>query len=162
MRAVLTQGLSLDVLLEHEQRFWSLVDVQDQGSCWIWQGYVSDWGYGQISIRNKTIQASWIAWMLETQLTIPIGFEICHKCDVKKCCNPDHLFLGTRADNMKDMCVKGRHPGNGASGLVKEDVKKIRNLAAQGVFQREIGGMYGLAQNTISCIVNRRTWKKVL
>lgn len=82
--------------------------------CLIWLGGISDHGYGSISINGKmerTHRASWIAY----NGPIPDGLHVLHKCDLPLCINPEHLFLGTHQDNMKDRSRKKR--GNHPTGL---------------------------------------------
>jgi hypothetical protein len=71
--------------------------------CWLWEGYVRS-GYGRL--RGKSVHR--LAWE-EVNGPIPAGLSICHRCDVRLCCNPEHLFLGTNADNNRDMSAKGRN-----------------------------------------------------
>jgi hypothetical protein len=93
------------------QRFWSKVDKTS--TCWLWTGALfRSGGYGAFRIRTTTIRAHRLAWELMRE-KIPRGMCVLHRCDVPACVNPDHLFLGTRADNMKDMYNKGRNV-NGA------------------------------------------------
>lgn len=79
--------------------------------CWEWVGHRLKKGYGQMRCGKKLVlahRASWAAFKGE----IPVGLFVLHKCDNPSCCNPEHLFLGTNADNMNDMVAKGRnnHP----------------------------------------------------
>ena len=75
--------------------------------CWEWQGCVGRFGHGQLNIGGRTVMAHRHAWRLRHG-QIPIGLCVLHRCDNPPCCNPDHLFLGTRADNVADMDAKGR------------------------------------------------------
>lgn len=81
--------------------------IPDDNGCWIWQGPRTGYGYGQTQVDGKvavTHRLSWRAFHGE----IPTGMHVLHKCDVRLCINPAHLFLGTSADNNADMDRKGR------------------------------------------------------
>lgn len=94
-------------LLDRFARFVQRTD--DLFGCWLWTGSLRN-GYGQINDgTRRTIYAHRIVWE-QTYGPIPPGRCICHHCDERRCCRPDHLFLGTRADNIADMVRKQRHP----------------------------------------------------
>ena len=87
-------------------RFWSKVDTS--GECWTWTADLDDHGYGRLGIGRKRIEpAHRVAWTLANG-PIPEGLRVLHHCDNPPCVRPDHLFLGTQADNMADMMAKGR------------------------------------------------------
>lgn len=89
----------------------------------------------------------------------------CHKCDNRRCVNPDHLFLGTRADNIRDAVAKNRQAKGRDSAWAKVTEKQVREIreryAAGGITQKELGREYGLGQYTVSAMVRRITWKHV-
>lgn len=76
--------------------------------CFLWQGTRNWKGYGYMFYRGRTIGVHRIAYMLKKG-AIPKGMQVCHTCDTRNCCNPDHLWLGSNADNHKDKDAKGRN-----------------------------------------------------
>ena len=75
--------------------------------CWLWTGFKSTTGYGVLQVDGKKIKAHRISYEIYKK-QIPQGMSVLHKCDVRECVNPDHLFIGTHQDNMKDMVEKRR------------------------------------------------------
>jgi hypothetical protein len=92
----------------HANRFWSWVEKIPDAGCWIWSGKMNPNGYGAMKISGKQYGSHRLAWML-VHGDIPAGMLVCHRCDVRLCCNPSHLFLGTGMDNMRDAVKKGRN-----------------------------------------------------
>lgn len=75
--------------------------------CWEWQGATAS-GYGRVKVWRKVVSAHRLAFQLAFPEVDVKGFDVCHKCDNRRCCNPEHLFKGTRSDNMQDCKRKGR------------------------------------------------------
>jgi hypothetical protein len=104
-------------------------------------------------------RAAWVAFYGQ----IPRGLFVCHRCDVRACVNPEHLFLGTPQDNMDDMVRKSRQvtprgSRNGASKLTADQVLDIRRLSAEGVSYAALGRQFGIADVTAHQIATRQRW----
>lgn len=129
------------------------------GSCWVWNGEKFHSGYGRIRIHWKKYTLHRVVFELYVG-PIPNGLCVLHKCDNKPCINPEHLFLGTKADNAHDRDRKGRtilHPENlipKTSKISRAQVIEIKNDNRK---QKEIGVDYGLSQQQISRIKNDQT-----
>jgi hypothetical protein len=161
MRKYKNGGMEGDSL---KDRLLRLVNKGSDG-CWMWQGNVGpSHGYGTIKFENKMYMAHRASYEQHCG-DIPEGLLVCHKCDVRTCINPDHLFLGTHSDNNWDCADKGRKPrgeSHHMTKLTESDVKKIRAIYKSGKHsQRQIGKMFGMHQANISLIVLRKRWNHV-
>jgi hypothetical protein len=151
-----------------DSRFWSKVAVSNNpDECWEWQKGKSHDGYGYISIggrKGKRTYAHRIAWEFKNG-TIPSGLFVLHSCDNPACCNPKHLFLGTRQDNSKDKVNKGRQAkgeNNGAHKLNEGDVLYIRERYSRGDIRiTDLANELGLGRTHVRDIVHRKTWKHI-
>lgn len=119
-------------------RFWSKVDIKDSNDCWNWMGSLSR-GYGHIRIQYVLYRTHRIAYFLANKRD-PSGKCVCHSCDNRRCCNPSHLWLGTRIENNRDRDNKGRQ----YSKLTETQVRQIRKrYALGGISQRALARQYG-------------------
>lgn len=89
------------------KRFFSSFDAPSMEECWLWKRLIGSHGYGLIYGAKKERLAHRLMWEITNGVIKP-GFHILHKCDVRSCCNPNHLFIGTQKDNMVDCAKKGR------------------------------------------------------
>lgn len=130
--------------------------------CWIWMAGKDADGYGHIWDGQRTAKAHRVSYELYVG-AIPDGMQVCHKCDNPTCVNPEHLFVGTNADNMADRERKGRGVRllgecHGASKLTRIAVQAIRQDARK---QRDIASQHGVSQHTIWQIKQNKIWKNV-
>ncbi len=141
-------------------RLMAKVAVNECG-CWVWTATRERKGYGKIRADGKMRQAHRVSYELHRG-GIPDGMFVCHHCDNRACINPDHLFLGSHADNMEDMKSKGRQQigvRNRQAKLTEADIVAIR--AARGAPQPELARTYGVSQSHISDIQTGKKWANV-
>lgn len=142
-------------------RFWNKVHfIDDATSCWEWRAGLHPTGYGTLQIGRGYELAHRISYRL-AHGAIPDGAHILHKCDNPACVRPDHLFVGTHADNMRDMAKKGRMNGGHGVKLNPAKVRQIRQLNAEGATQQSLADQFGVALMTINHVIKRRTWKHI-
>lgn len=135
-------------------RFWEKVNKTD--TCWLWTAATDRRGYGKISAgghSGRFLTAPRVAWEL-ARGPIAVGLSVLHRCDTPACVNPDHLFLGTQADNLRDMVSKGRQYRK----LSDADVRAIRAAYGPGVTLAMLAARYGVSDVAISKVVHRRVW----
>lgn len=87
--------------------FWEKVEIRDGNRCWSWVGSTDQHGYGLVDFRTQRVRAHRLSYEMHYG-PIPDGMVVCHACDNPNCTNPNHLFLGTQAENMQDASRKGR------------------------------------------------------
>jgi hypothetical protein len=138
---------------------------EDENGCWIWQGALSREGYGKVRSRNGRYLSTHRAAYEVQHGPIPEGMLVCHKCDVRKCIRPSHLWLGTHLENLRDRDAKGRGrplrgTRNPSAKLTQADVERIRALYSTGKLScAKIAQQFGVARQTVHAIVLRRKWR---
>lgn len=144
-------------------RFWPKVEKTE--TCWNWTGSLNPKGYGQIALKNYPLLAHRVSYALHHGE--PGAMCVLHRCDNRRCVNPDHLSLGTVRDNNQDMLTKGRARGGSMPGecshnavLTNKLVLEIRSRFVPG--RRGDGPRasreYGVSVQTIHRILRRRGW----
>lgn len=132
-------------------------------TCWLWTGSTRKKGYGYISFKGKPISAHRFSWIFfKGKIPRLIGYHgncVLHKCDTPSCVNPEHLFLGTMGDNVRDMFAKGR--STKPCKLSRSQVNSIREIYKKtGCTQQVLADVYGVSSVTICQIINFKIWKK--
>lgn len=148
--------------IERIERFWAKVDKT--GDCWLWTASTDGMGYGLFGTGpSRSERAHRVSYRLAFGEIAP---DLCvlHRCDNPSCVRPEHLFLGTRADNMRDRQQKGRQAHgerHSRAKLTETAVREIRELRARGEQLRAIAEKFSIAPETVSAIAHRRTWRHV-
>ena len=132
--------------------------------CWLWRGSRDGLGYGHFS-EGRAHRVSWLLF----KGPIPDGMKVLHKCDVRNCVNPEHVFLGTQADNIQDMLKKGRQrtvpkfgEDNPMSKLTAAQVREMRNLRREtGMSAKRIAERFGVSTMTAHRAINKTSWSKI-
>lgn len=107
--------MKFQIIMSPFDRFMSKVSrQQSESGCWLWMASCNQDGYGKFSINRKELGAHRASWQL-MRGPIPSGELVLHHCDVPRCVNPEHLYLGSQADNMRDRLTRGRLR-NGSEG----------------------------------------------
>lgn len=135
----------------------------DEDECWEWQGSCDTKGYGEFWADGRVIGAHRFAWQLFNG-SIPDGLFVCHTCDVPRCVNPAHLWLGTAAENSADMVNKGRMPrgeNRHNAKLTPADVRLIRERASAGWTASELARILGVNRRPVEAVLLGETWGHV-
>lgn len=161
-KVVSAHGMTADERL----RFYGWTETS--AGCWEWGGgrLQRGMGYGRVSWMSKSVTAHRLAY--ETWVgPIPEGLIVRHKCDNPPCINPEHLEIGTPADNARDMIERGRKvvtrgEGFKSTKLTESQVRAIRKLYSEGVSQMDLAEQFGVTNKNISLIVLGKTWRHIL
>lgn len=122
---------------------------QSATGCMEYQGCVQSNGYARATVRRKADHAHRHAYRLSTGALIPDGLDVCHRCDNRRCINPEHLFLGTRKDNMEDAAKKGRQARGGQLPQTKISAyveQEISRMAHDGLPYKAIAQQFGICR----------------
>ena len=147
-------------------RFWMHVDCSGgPDACWLWTGHIGENGYGIACLKGKTYKAHRVSYFIEHG-RLDNDRLVLHRCDVRDCVNPSHLFLGTPKDNSRDAVMKGRNTKlygehNGKAKLTRASVLAIRRICERdGVHQKTVAKQFGVSEATVSYVVRGGRWGK--
>lgn len=127
----------------------SKIEKVPNSGCWIWTGAIGGKGYGQIGWMGKVELAHRVVYELYKG-SIPSDYCVLHRCDVRCCVNPEHLFLGTKRDNTRDALKKGKFRERGGGTKPKNiDKERITELRNRGLSLRAIAQELGCSYSTI-------------
>lgn len=134
-----------------EEKF---IPVPDAG-CWLWVGEKNNKGYGRFNVSGGTLLAHRASYVIHRG-ALPAKALVCHKCDTPSCVNPDHLFLGTYMDNMRDAMSKGRLvlPSRNPKPAIGEGVVAAIRTDSISMSERAVAKKYGVSKGTIYRIKN--------
>lgn len=146
--------------------FWADVAIRKEDQCWNWMGYSRDNGYGNVRYEKRGYNAHQIAFLLSHGHLPRKPNEACHTCDNRICCNPKHLFEGTRKDNMADCARKGRtyKPVGELSNtakLTEANVLEIRKTEIGYHTVRNLANRFNVGTCAIYCVIQRKTWRHI-
>jgi hypothetical protein len=145
-----------------KEYFDARIEMIPECGCWIWKLSTNEKGYGLVKIKRKLYKTHRLSWLIYRG-EIPQGLCVLHTCDTPSCVNPNHLFLGTQQDNMKDCLTKKRfNPNRGekvsSSKLTSKQVMEIRN---SNDIQENLARKYNVSQANISIIKLRQGWRHI-
>lgn len=132
--------------------------TRNEGACLIWTGKRLPRGYGTLRVNGIMKYAHRLAWE-EANGPISAGMFVCHRCDNPSCCNPEHLFLGTHADNMADQQAKKRHGYGERNGNAKLTEPQALEVLVATESRRDLAGRFEVSESTIGHIQRGYSWR---
>lgn len=150
----------------HEARFFSKVRKEESG-CWVWTGHRYPKGYGAYKAPGGRLVSAHRASYEMHNGPVPAGVVVCHRCDNPPCVNPNHLWLGTAAENNADRDAKGRQVApkgsrHGMASITDETAREIRAACASGEPQVKIAKRLSVSKYVVNSIATGRNWTHIV
>lgn len=159
--------MNIEIHRNQERRFWNNVEIiEDKDSCWLWKGKLLSTGYARFSISYREFKAHRIAYLLEYGC-FDGKLLVLHRCDIRHCVRPSHLFLGDAKLNASDRTQKGRgvrvvgasHP---FSKFTPNQILFMRKKRREGTMtQKDLVRYFGVSKSTISYAVRGISYDNV-
>lgn len=148
-------NLTQDEIVSIKERLKKHVKIDPKTSCWNWCDSSTN-DYGRLRIKRRNYKTHRLSYELYVS-SIPGNLLVCHKCDNRKCINPEHLFLGTHSDNAEDMFLKNRHPRKGKARVLDTILAEwMREDYSSGSHtMQELGLKYNVSTNTVSRVIRK-------
>lgn len=161
---------NVNITEAHRKRFWAKAEVRGPDDCWNWKASKSPKGYGNVKINYVQYRANRISYLIHYGPFLE-ALMVCHSCDNPACVNPKHLWLGDALKNAEDRDAKGRYvvgylpvgEAHFCAKLTDAKVLLAREYYKKGGFShRELGDLFGVAKETMSKLLQGKTWRHLL